>query len=78
MPPRGDRLTAPAAAGRRPVLAIATGRRAFDVVTRTKTIAVQRLVPLAVPRGVAPDDVSARADRDVAADAVDTGSAIGN
>ena len=30
------------------------GRQAFDVVTRTKTIAVQRLVPLAVPRGVAP------------------------
>ena len=30
------------------------GRRAFDVVTRTKTIAVQRLVPLAVPRGIAP------------------------
>jgi succinate-semialdehyde dehydrogenase / glutarate-semialdehyde dehydrogenase len=30
------------------------GRRAFDAVTRTKTIAVQRLMPLSVPRGVAP------------------------
>ncbi len=30
------------------------GRGAFDVVTRTKTIAVQRLVALAVPPGVAP------------------------
>jgi succinate-semialdehyde dehydrogenase/glutarate-semialdehyde dehydrogenase len=30
------------------------GRRAFDVVTRTKTIAVQRVLPLAVPPGVAP------------------------
>ena len=30
------------------------GRQAFDVVTRTKTIAVQRVVSLAVPRGVAP------------------------
>jgi succinate-semialdehyde dehydrogenase/glutarate-semialdehyde dehydrogenase len=30
------------------------GRHAFDVVTRTKTIAAQRVVPLAVPRGVAP------------------------
>ena len=30
------------------------GRQAFDVVTRTKTLAVQRVVSLAVPRGVAP------------------------
>lgn len=30
------------------------GRRAFDVVTRTKTIAVQRMMPLAVPPGVEP------------------------
>ena len=30
------------------------GRHAFDVVTRTKTIAIQRLMPLAVPPGVAP------------------------
>ena len=30
------------------------GRGAFDVVTRTKTIAVQRLVPLTVPRGLGP------------------------
>jgi len=30
------------------------GRRAFDVVTRTKTIAVQRVMPLAVPSGVTP------------------------
>ena len=30
------------------------GRRAFDCVTRSKTIAVQRLVPLALPAGVAP------------------------
>ena len=30
------------------------GRQAFDVVTRTKTIAIQRLMPLAVPTGVAP------------------------
>jgi succinate-semialdehyde dehydrogenase / glutarate-semialdehyde dehydrogenase len=29
-------------------------RRAFDTVTRTKTIAVQRMMPMAGPRGVAP------------------------
>ena len=30
------------------------GRRAFDTVTRTKTIAVQRMMPMAGPPGVAP------------------------
>ena len=54
------------------------GREAFHAVTRTKTIAAQRGLPLAVPPGMPPVSYQRLVTRLLRADAVDTRFEIGS